>query len=224
MNKQQDGFAHAVLIIGLVVAILGALGFIFWQNFIYKAPETKTVAVKSKDKTASESKDDTAKTDANAMGTYTLELTSGWNNSYTSTPDMEKGYTHSSYTKNSGRGEITVETFTKGRYIEFGSGTPATVVKDLPVNEWYAKQGVEHTASESQAPGSKHGGYAYKLTRYRGQTNNAVMYVLKNDFLYKITIQEGDDAQLLSVNTDGSAKYTLSSDLQKILASVQVSS
>lgn len=47
MNKQQDGFAHAVLIIGLVVAILGALGFIFWQNFIYQAPETKTVTVKT---------------------------------------------------------------------------------------------------------------------------------------------------------------------------------
>lgn len=34
----QKGFAHAILIIGLFVAILGALGFIFWQNFIYKEP------------------------------------------------------------------------------------------------------------------------------------------------------------------------------------------
>jgi|GEM_PF-1764758 len=35
---QQKGFAHAVLIIGLVIALVGALGFVFWQNFIYKEP------------------------------------------------------------------------------------------------------------------------------------------------------------------------------------------
>ncbi len=33
MNKQQ-GSAHAILVIVLVVGLLGALGFIFWQNFI----------------------------------------------------------------------------------------------------------------------------------------------------------------------------------------------
>lgn len=49
MNK-QSGFAHAVLIIGLVVALVGALGFIFWQNFIHKEPvvtKTETVGVKN---------------------------------------------------------------------------------------------------------------------------------------------------------------------------------
>lgn len=30
----QKGFAHAVLIIGVVVLILGILGFVFWQNFM----------------------------------------------------------------------------------------------------------------------------------------------------------------------------------------------
>lgn len=51
MNTQK-GFAHAFLIIGLMVAIVGALGFIFWQNFIYKAPETKTATVKTTKKKA----------------------------------------------------------------------------------------------------------------------------------------------------------------------------
>ena len=36
MKSQQSGFAHAVLIIGLVVALIGALGFIFWQNFVHE--------------------------------------------------------------------------------------------------------------------------------------------------------------------------------------------
>lgn len=37
----QKGFAHAVLIVGLVIAIIGALGFIFWQNFIHEEPVVK---------------------------------------------------------------------------------------------------------------------------------------------------------------------------------------
>ena len=37
-NSRSQGFAHAFLVIGLVVALLGALGFIFWQNFIHKEP------------------------------------------------------------------------------------------------------------------------------------------------------------------------------------------
>lgn len=48
MKTQQNGFAHAFLIIGLVVALIGALGFVFWQNFIYKEPvATKTEFVKT---------------------------------------------------------------------------------------------------------------------------------------------------------------------------------
>lgn len=38
---KQQGFAHAVLIIVLVVALLGALGYIFWQNFIKEEPSTQ---------------------------------------------------------------------------------------------------------------------------------------------------------------------------------------
>lgn len=37
MNTQK-GFAHAFFIIGLVVALIGALGFVFWQNFVHKEP------------------------------------------------------------------------------------------------------------------------------------------------------------------------------------------
>jgi len=49
MNK-QSGFSHAVLIIGLVVALIGVLGFVFWQNFIYEEPvATKTEVVTKED-------------------------------------------------------------------------------------------------------------------------------------------------------------------------------
>lgn len=36
-NSSQNGSAHAVVIIILVVVLVGALGFIFWQNFL-KSP------------------------------------------------------------------------------------------------------------------------------------------------------------------------------------------
>lgn len=39
--QRQQGFAHAVIIIGLVIALISALGFIFWQNFIHKEPVVK---------------------------------------------------------------------------------------------------------------------------------------------------------------------------------------
>lgn len=41
MKSQQSGFAHAVLIIGLIVALIGALGFIFWQNFIHDGKQSQ---------------------------------------------------------------------------------------------------------------------------------------------------------------------------------------
>lgn len=50
--KTQKGSIHAFLVVGLIVALLGALGFIFWQNFIYKQSITNsesTVATKKND-------------------------------------------------------------------------------------------------------------------------------------------------------------------------------
>ena len=42
MNKQksQSGFAHLALIIILIVALLGTLGFVYWQNFMQPKSET----------------------------------------------------------------------------------------------------------------------------------------------------------------------------------------
>jgi len=44
MNKQQ-GSAHLIIVVILVVALMGALGFIFWQNFVKEdapKPESKS--------------------------------------------------------------------------------------------------------------------------------------------------------------------------------------
>lgn len=47
---KQQGFAHAVLIVGMAVALIGALGFIFWQNFIYTEPTAKVNEVTTVEK------------------------------------------------------------------------------------------------------------------------------------------------------------------------------
>jgi len=44
-SLRQTGSAHVVIIIILVVAVLGLLGFVFWQNFIMKTPAEKAEVV-----------------------------------------------------------------------------------------------------------------------------------------------------------------------------------
>lgn len=41
-SRMQTGSAHVIIVIILVVALLGALGFIFWQNFIDKPDDTSS--------------------------------------------------------------------------------------------------------------------------------------------------------------------------------------
>lgn len=52
INKSlsQKGSAHIVIIIILVVALLGTLGFVFWQNFMQKDTETKPTTQSSTQK------------------------------------------------------------------------------------------------------------------------------------------------------------------------------
>jgi hypothetical protein len=57
MKSQQSGFAHAFLIIGLLVALIGALGFVFWQNFIYVEPN-RTEVVRAEPKSKYDSSSD----------------------------------------------------------------------------------------------------------------------------------------------------------------------
>jgi hypothetical protein len=55
-KQSQSGFAHLAIIIVLVVALLGSLGFVFWQNFMQPKPvdNTPTPAVIDNKKVVSE--------------------------------------------------------------------------------------------------------------------------------------------------------------------------
>lgn len=58
-NSSQNGSAHVVVIIILVVALLGALGFIFWQNFL--KPPVNEVSKIARPSTAASSQNEEAK-------------------------------------------------------------------------------------------------------------------------------------------------------------------
>jgi hypothetical protein len=67
-SQTQTGSAHAVISIVLAVGLLGALGFIFWQNFINK-DETKMESV-SKTSQVESTKDAPDKEAALTAGTF----------------------------------------------------------------------------------------------------------------------------------------------------------
>lgn len=50
MDKKQSGSAHLVITIILAVALIGTLGFVYWQNFMQPKDSNKSVSV-SKDAT-----------------------------------------------------------------------------------------------------------------------------------------------------------------------------
>lgn len=52
-SSKQTGSAHVVIIVILVVALLGTLGFVFWQNFIARDGKTEQAAQTSTQKEVS---------------------------------------------------------------------------------------------------------------------------------------------------------------------------
>jgi len=51
MNKQkQNGSAHVIILIIVVLAIIGSLGFLFWNNFVRSNPDQKKQASTQKTK------------------------------------------------------------------------------------------------------------------------------------------------------------------------------
>ena len=55
MKSQQSGFAHAFLIIGLIIALIGSLGFVFWQNIV--RPDVTNNEASPKDNSQTSSKE-----------------------------------------------------------------------------------------------------------------------------------------------------------------------
>ena len=141
------------------------------------------------------------------------------------TDDPMYGSSYDYLTEYASNGTVSVSVYSD-KFIRYGSGTPATVEVSTAVKAWYDQQGTEYATDDNgYTVGSlETGAYSYKLTRYRGQANSAVVYVYDNnrDYLYEITIQESDDAYLVDISEDDSAYYEFSPEIQAILASFKI--
>jgi Tfp pilus assembly protein PilE len=78
MKKSQTGSAHVVIIIILVVAVLGLLGFVFWQNFIQKKDTTPAVTTTTKTADTTNSPAATTKTYKNTDLGFSVAYPTGW--------------------------------------------------------------------------------------------------------------------------------------------------
>jgi hypothetical protein len=76
-RQNQSGSAHVVIIVILILALLGTLGFVFWQNFIQKKDTAPTTTTTSAPSTAPATATTTApKTTATslAISSYSVEV------------------------------------------------------------------------------------------------------------------------------------------------------
>lgn len=104
-NKSQSGSLHLIIVIVLTVALLGALGFIFWQNFISKSSlissDNSNVQTKESDDTATDSakksKEIEYKTYTTSKYNMSFQYPSDWTLSVkdTSTDDPVYGFHYS---------------------------------------------------------------------------------------------------------------------------------
>jgi cytoskeletal protein RodZ len=218
----QKGAVQVIISVIFVMAIMGALGFVYWQTVQSDSEEPAQSDSSSTEDTATTAKPVTDQTD-----TYSVQLPPGWAKSSFSETTDDNGYFFATYSKNptptTSGASVTVESFSNGKYFRYSSGTPPVVEETSSVQEAYDKNGSELAQNEGLAPGSAQGGYAYKLTRERGQMNSAVFFVLQNGVLYKISVTE-DETTLLSIDEQGNAQYEFPADVQEILASFKVKS
>lgn len=115
-SQMQKGFAHALLIIGLVVALVGALGLIFWQNFIHKEPLAKN------DPIAVTKKNDNQKQLASEAEVYVPVIPSEWKVFNNEDPKF-------SYALPSGQA-VSFKIYSLNEAISVGYGAPVYVKYD----------------------------------------------------------------------------------------------
>lgn len=82
INKtlSQKGSAHTVIIVILVIALLGMLGFVFWQNFVDKKPVAKNDESSMTEDNKSQPKDEYEgwKTYTSTRDGYSIRYPSDW--------------------------------------------------------------------------------------------------------------------------------------------------
>jgi len=183
MNKQQ-GSAHVIVVVILVVALLGALGFIFWQNFLKKdevAKQSETTKTTDVPKTEAEKEPATKTYEATA---YSFEYPAdGWVADL-STSDGSYGSVDAptvktlDYVANIGMGVDS------GAYVAVYAGAPNSTLAEM-------KQNVIETFNATEVKDTTVDGVPALSYRNDYEGTRYVTYVIKNNTSYQIQYQYG---------------------------------
>lgn len=126
MNKQQ-GSAHVVITIVLILTLLTALGWIFWQNFIHKEPASKNseVVVVDKDKNDGAGEKDTNNKNSNVdlvAGSSSKKFLAGIDFQYPSNWTLKSKVTGEFPNEEGTQSKeiITITSPSKGVVVEYG--------------------------------------------------------------------------------------------------------
>jgi type II secretory pathway pseudopilin PulG len=141
-SSKQTGSAHVVIIVILVIALLGTLGFVFWQNFINKDSATQDSTTNTQ--SAEDGLDSTAKTsvytfDNAVTGINKTLLKKGCNGSGVSnalaTDAFQEVDDSAQYTYQGGMSKIN--TGLSYAFVQYGCGSQGSVALLKKTNdEW----------------------------------------------------------------------------------------
>jgi len=137
-SSSQKGSAHVIIVIILVLALLGALGFIFWQNFLNKdTDDSSTPAATSTGTDKTVTQDEKTKQEyllVSEWGVKIPESPSSNKIEYTMDSDMTSATFVSSEQKAVG-GECGTDAFARYRMVRVRSGQePSSYMPEGQVN------------------------------------------------------------------------------------------
>lgn len=195
-TSSQKGSAHIVIIVILVIALLGALGFVFWQNFIDK-PTVKNDESSRTEDTKNQSQDEYAdwKTYTSTRDGYSIKYPADWLAINETSNDgvyirnfdpSSRPAEDSAHNKNYPKDYINLRVLKTEANDGIFMGSTAT--------EWYAQLGVSTVSNGpvSYIPDTVTGytihDMSVKKTKSVFTETNEDIFLLKNGALYNISL------------------------------------
>ncbi len=192
-SHNQNGSAHVVIIIILVVALIGALGFIFWQNF-FKNDATSTTSVATEEVEVAPETNEYAGwgTYESVRDGYSIKYPQNWvviketdqDGPYIRNFDPTFGNTQGGYPE----GYINLRVLREDDSVDFKTRT------DYTVKEWYDALGKTYVKNgpvgyePEDVKAITFNGVSAKSAKSVFTETNEVIYFLKNNTLYSIDL------------------------------------
>jgi len=199
INKalSQKGSAHVVIIVILVVALLGTLGFVFWQNFIDKKPVAKNNESSKTEDTKSKPKDEYKgwKTYTSTRDGYSIRYPSDWlaiNETGNDGPYIRNFDPSSRPAEDPPHNKNYPKDYINLRVLKTVANDP--IFMGSTATEWYAQLGVS-TVSNGPVSYTPDTVTAYKLHDMPAKKTKSVftetdedIFLIKNGALYNIDL------------------------------------